>query len=48
MNINIPDELSLRMTSRKLRKSPGAGFGQYPDSVFKEQVGFKQDLSAVY
>ena len=26
------------MTSRKLRKSPMTGFGQYPDSVFKEQV----------
>jgi len=25
------------MTSRKLRKSPGAGFGQYPDSVFNQQ-----------
>ena len=35
------------MTSRKLRKSPGAGFGQYPDSVFKEQVGFSQRLAAI-
>jgi len=25
------------MTSRKFRKSPGAGFGQYPDSVFSQQ-----------
>lgn len=25
------------MTSRKLRKSPGAAFGQYPDSVFSQQ-----------
>ena len=26
------------MTSRKMRKSTMTGFGQYPDSVFKEQV----------
>ena len=32
-----PTQFYIR-TSRKMRKSTMTGFGQYPDSVFKEQV----------
>jgi len=34
---SITDAKIEKMTSRKMRKSPGAGFGQYPDSVFSQQ-----------
>ena len=37
------------MTSRKMRKSSMTGFGQYPDSVFKEQVRtFRNTIGGLY